>query len=135
MTLVPISLSPLKKEFVSQMYERARSNEAVFRNILIHLSDSAEEAQFFRTGNLDDIFNKYVNVGGFETRVSDFRVGPFVLDDVFLSCKFPRFKPESLAKNNAFVLIEQSNDSWLRTYEFSSDSSVKPTQSVNYHQF
>ena len=48
MTLLPVSLPPLNPEFVSQMFERAKSDEAIFRNILVDQSDDPTEANFFQ---------------------------------------------------------------------------------------
>ena len=134
MTLLPVSLPPLNPEFVSQMFERAKSDEAIFRNILVDQSDDPNEANFFRTGSLDDIFGQYVRARGYEARVSDFRVGPFVSDDI-PGYRFPKVDPSKLAKDDVLVLIEKSNDSWIKLYRVLDNSAVKASRSEHYHQF
>ena len=160
MTLLPVSLQSLNPEYIDQMFERAKSDEAIFRNILVDLSDDAKEADFFKTGSLDDIFNQYVRVSGYETRVSDFRVGPFVEESVpelkvdgkwdksriqnfalrymsepIYGSKFPNFDTSALKSDQAFVLIEKSNDTWLKLYNILENSAVKASGSEHYHQF
>lgn len=136
MTLQAISLQSLKPEYVSQLYKRAEADEAIFRNILVNLSDDSKEADFFKTTTLDNIFERYVRVSGYETRVSDFRVGPFESDDIpgyYPGFKFPEFDPKQLPKDQALIFIEKSNDTWLKLYQILENSSVKFIKSENFH--
>jgi len=134
MTLVPLSLRPLDPDHISQLYERVETNEPTFRNILVDLSDDDNEADFFRTASLDSIFEKYIRVSGYSKRVSDFRVGQFVSDDI-PGYRFQKFDPSKLREDEALVLIEKSNDSWLKLYHVLGDSSVRAGDSLHYHQF
>lgn len=134
MTIVPVSLGPLNLEYVNQLYERAKSDEAIFRNILIDISDNEKEADFFKVASLDDIFERYVRVSGYEARVSDFRVGPFVSDNI-PGYRFPKVDSSKLAKNEALVLIEKSNDSWIKIYQVLENSVLKAVRFEHHHQY
>lgn len=130
MTPARKSLEPLDPEFVNQLYKRAKANEAIFRNILVDISKSYEkslESVFYRELSLESIFDEYVDVSGDKKRVSDFRVGAFVSDDIPYQ-RFPNFDPTKLKDDEALVLIEKSNDSWLYIHQVLEDYSVKPTK-------
>ena len=105
-------LQPLEINQIRQIYARAKNHETVFRNILIDLSDDNIEANYFKRSSLEEIFLKYIGVAGYETRVSDFRVGPFTKkDNLIYIINFPKFHPTKLKEDQAIILIEKSNNS------------------------
>ena len=130
MTFVPGSLSMLRPEYISKLYERAQENEEIFRNTLLN---NNEEIQLFKKGSLDSIFDRLVRVGGYNVRVSDFRKGPFSEETVY-SWKFPKFKSEGLKENNALLSIEKSNLSWLKIYEVIENNTTKLIDTKEHHQ-
>jgi hypothetical protein len=118
------------------LYVRAKENEKVFRNILVNLSDDNIEAEYFKKSSIADIFSKDVGVARFETRISDFKIGSFSLEDNFTYVQnFPNFDPTKLKEDNAIVLIEKSNDSWLHAYTILENSEVKHEKILHHHQF
>ena len=131
---MPLALQPLPPKYINQLYERVESSESVFRNILVDLSGNENEADFFRHESLENIFNQYVRVSGYKIRVSDFRVGPFTSDEI-PGYKFPQVDPSTLEQDDALVLVERSNDSLIKIYKVSEDSSVKAIRSEHYHQY
>ena len=106
---------PFLEELYFSLLCWRKTHEPTFRNILVDLSDDDNEADFFRTASLDGIFEKYIRVSGYSTRVSDFWVGPSVSDDI-PDYRFPKFDQSKLREDEALVLIEKSNDSWLKLY-------------------
>ena len=142
MTLVEVSLPPLDPEYVNQIYERARANETLFRNILTEVVADPIQRQFFQltgcffqTASLDDIFNNCVRVDGRQiARVGDFGVGPFA-SRTLPDHRFPYCDTSKLRENEALVLIERSNDSWIRTYKVLGDLPTALIGVKTYHQF
>jgi len=133
MTIEPVSLSMLRPEYISKLYERAQENEEVFRNTLLNCADNEEEIQLFKKGSLDSIFDRLVRVEGYSVRVSDFRKGPFSEETIY-SWKFPKFKSEELRENNALLFIEKSNLSWLKIYEVIENNTTKLIDTKEHYQ-
>jgi|GEM_PF-3378445 len=136
MKSVPLQLQPLDIEHIKQFYARAKKHEKLFRNILIDLSDNHIEAEYFRESNLEEIFEKYVKVTGYETRVSDFRVGSFEKKgNLLYTYKFHSFDTTKIKKNIATILIEKTNDSWLNKYLILENFDIKREGTIFYRQY
>ncbi len=144
MTLMPLLLRPLSHEYIRQLYARAQRDETIFRNILLNIEESTKGLNFFekpglenvfQNSSLDDIFTKIVCVQGYETRLSDFRVGPFTDDhNLLYAINFADFKTDQLKKDDALVTIEQPNITRIQMYKILSNSEVMPGILMDYHQ-
>ena len=139
MTIAPMFLSQPSFEFVKGLMARVKQYEEVFRKILVNLADCDEEVHLFTHGTLDEIFDHCVRKDGYETVISDFRIGPFNLDDtidnLWVQIEFPKFDPLLLKENEVYLLIRKSNDSWLSIYRILDGSSVELEETFHYHQF
>ena len=60
--IVAESLRKLPEDKVQKMHKDATAREAVFRNVLLSISDSDDESAYLRVATIDDIFDKYVRI-------------------------------------------------------------------------
>ncbi len=60
--IVAESLRKLPEDKIQRMHEDATAREAVFRNVLLSISDSDDESAYLRVATIDDIFDKYVRI-------------------------------------------------------------------------
>lgn len=112
-------LKKLPEDRVQKMYEDATAREAVFRNILLSLADSNDESTYFKVATIDDLFDKYVRIEGYVTRISNYRLGPS--DD--------RFIP--LTAEELMIHIQTSGPSWEKKYKILEDDQVEFMENVS----
>jgi len=113
-------LRHLSEEHIKEMYKCSQSNEAIFRNILIDLADNKEEVDFFRNSGLDEIFDKYVKIEGYVTRLDDFKVGPTE----------ERFR--ELNSDEALISIRTSGPSWEKKYKILDNDNVEFIETISF---
>jgi len=126
-------LRPLNEDHIRDLYERAKSDEPIFRNILLAFSldqeypksfyngsyENCVEPTFLQTASLEDIFQKLVRVGGRGViRVEDFTRGP-------RKFSYSARNEIQLGENQAIIRVETSSDGWLDLYEISGESNVE----------
>ena len=106
-------LRPISEDKVQRMYNDALAREAVFRNVLLDLADNDDESAFFRVATIDDIFDKYVRIEGYVTRISNYRLGPSEEECVPLTAE------------ELLIDIQTSGPSWEKIYQILEDNQVK----------
>ncbi len=112
-------LRKLPEDKIQRMHKDATFREAVFRNVLLSISDSDDESAYLRVATIDDLFDKYVRIEGDVTRISNYKLGP------------SDHKIIPLTADELIIYIQTSGPSWEKKYQILENDQVRFMKNVS----